>query len=91
MTISGSNVAGNTATNYGAGIFNNGGRITISDSVISGNTAADGGGGVYSDGVIAISDSAISGNSGYHVGGIERTGGPAEVLSHWLIVAFPIT
>jgi hypothetical protein len=69
VAISSSTISGNTATNYGGGVFVQGGTVAISSCTISGNTAAFGGG-VFVGGAtntVAISSCTISGNRAHDV------------------------
>lgn len=72
LTLNSATVTGNTASNYGGGIFAYGyGTTTIQNTTISGNSAAVDGGGVlaYGAGTMTIQDSTISGNSASTSGG----------------------
>ena len=82
MTISGSDISGNSAAS-GGGLYQTAGLLKIDDSTIDGNQAAQDGGGLldhyYSNSLIAskldISNSTIDGNSaGTDGGGIETVG-----------------
>jgi hypothetical protein len=70
LTIAGSTISGNDATN-GAGIYNLAANLTISETTISGNTAtADGGGLHHAEGDLTVTASTISGNSALEGGGL---------------------
>jgi uncharacterized repeat protein (TIGR03803 family) len=70
VTIDGCTFSGNTATDMGGGIFDDGGTLTITDSTIAGNWAEDGGG-INSDSIatLVIADSTIAGNTASSRGG----------------------
>jgi len=73
-----SDVSGNSAISYGAGIGAGDGLITISRTTISGNTNAIPGGALMASGTrIAMTDSTVSGNAA--TGGVDLIGGPAFV------------
>src|SRR5205807_1774642 len=73
MTITGSTISGNKATEfYGGGICNSIGEITITNSTISDNraTGIDGsGGGIENDDQFTLTNSTISGNRASKDGG----------------------
>jgi predicted outer membrane repeat protein len=77
LTLTDSTVSGNTASDFGGGIFNdgeigNGGALTINDSAISCNEAAFGGGIRNSEGSVTLNDSNVSRNTAeFEGGGIE--------------------
>ena len=76
LTVSGSNIIGNTAVVAGGGIFNALGTATVTGSVISENSAKFGGG-IDNEGpfaMLAVSDSKISGNSATYGGGTYNGG-----------------
>ena len=73
LTITGSAVSGNTASE-GGGIYNNYGTMTITDSAVSGNTA-NYGGGIYNYSTLTITGSAVSGNTASESGGGIYNGG----------------
>jgi len=71
LTISNSTISGNSASNWGGGIFN-GGTLTITNSTVSGNQAGGfvetnypGVGGGINGGAITIINSTISGNTAF--------------------------
>jgi len=101
VTLHKSTISGNSAAEWGGGIFNysvyNGnGRITLSNSTISGNTA-NRGGGVYNYGTdygtaeITLYNSTVSGNTAnLGGGGLENNGrynGSATITLHRTIVS----
>src|SRR5205823_1640309 len=69
LTVSNCTISGNTARDYGGGIYCTG-AVTVSSSTISGNSAvgdanqAGYGGGIYSDGPVTIRNSIVAGNVG---------------------------
>jgi hypothetical protein len=67
LTLSNSTLSGNSANNYGGGIFNDG-DLTLSNSTLSGNSANDGGG-IFNYGTATVSNSTLSGNSANDSGG----------------------
>lgn len=77
LTIIACLISGNSTTNGGGAIFNNGGDpgayLSITNCTISGNSAVDGnlgGGGIFDGGgSVIVTDSTISGNSGGNGGG----------------------
>jgi Ca2+-binding RTX toxin-like protein len=86
-TLDGVTISGNTATNEGGGLYNNGADVTIQNSsVISDNTANvndAAGGGIYNDGTLAVLNSSITGNmapNGYG-GGIEHAANTTLTLN----------
>jgi hypothetical protein len=68
LSLSNSNIIGNTADN-GGGIYNTG-TLTLNNSNISGNDANYSGGGIYNSGILTLNDSIISGNKATAAGGI---------------------
>jgi Ca2+-binding RTX toxin-like protein len=70
LTISQSNISGNSTTGYGArggGIFAKSSAVTLTNSTVSGNSTAGGfadGGGIYAySGAVTLTNSTVSGNS----------------------------
>ena len=70
VTITSSNIAGNTASRHGGGIcagnidpFAAVGSVTIEESTISGNAAGQAGGGVYCSGAVSLASSKVDGNT----------------------------
>jgi len=88
LTISSSTIGGigfgNTAGNYGGGIYNVLGKTTVDASTISANTA-DYGGGIYSWATLIIRNNSLIGGEGagnistYQGGGIYISGGPSTI------------
>ena len=76
MTVTGSTISKNNATDVGGGIFNNDGTMTVTDSTISENNATNYGGGIANGGTMTVVDSTISGNSATNApgGGIANGG-----------------
>jgi fibronectin-binding autotransporter adhesin len=56
--------AGNQATEYGGGIYNESGTVTLSGCKVSANQAENGGGGIYSIGWLTIQNGSTIGESG---------------------------
>jgi len=88
LTITGSMISGNSASNVvdatgGGGIYSTG-VLTITDSVISGNStqnAADGGG-IFNTGALTVDSCTLNSNYAYGGGGIANYGGgDARVVS----------
>ena len=72
MTLSGSTLSGNSATDDAGGIFNNiSGTVTISGSTLSGDSAYWGAGAIYNcdSGTVSIGTSTLSGNAAAHDAG----------------------
>jgi hypothetical protein len=68
LTIQGSTISGNKASDDGGGIFNSSdsnapaGDLSLVDNTITQNRATDSGGGVFNEGTLNVTDSTISGN-----------------------------
>jgi hypothetical protein len=77
LTITGSTISGNSATNVG-GIANFG-TLTITGSTISGNSADYAGGISNNSGFLTITGSTISGNSATDGGGIYKYSGTLTI------------
>lgn len=80
VTIRGSYIEGNSATQWGGGIknSNNGdrvGTIRIESSRIAGNVSAINGGGIESNGALILGETLVSGNTAVWGGGILNWGG----------------
>lgn len=69
MTLTGSTVRNNAATDYAGGISNQGTLTLNGGTVVTGNTATNSGGGVYSNGILNITSSKIEHNSTSGIGG----------------------
>jgi predicted outer membrane repeat protein len=73
MTLTGSTVSDNRASEDGGGIYNvdkRNGMLTLAYSTVSGNRAADDGGGIYNESsIMTITASTISGNRASGDGG----------------------
>ena len=79
VSLSGLTIANGkvTGSNYGGGIYNNGGVLTLTNTTLSGNSAASSyGGGIYNNsGTVTLTNTTISGNSaGNYGGGIGNSG-----------------
>ncbi len=82
VTVSGSDIVGNSAQLFGGGIFSSGGSsntLEVSDSVISGNTVlgddfGNNGGGIYNSARMSLTNSILSGNTAFSNGGIDNSG-----------------
>ncbi|MCA9875188.1 MAG: hypothetical protein KC441_16070 [Anaerolineales bacterium] len=101
ITLNNSTFSGNSAAEWGGGIFNYGvyygsGTVTLNNSTISGNTA-NRGGGVYNYGTdygtaeVTLYNSTVSGNTAvFGGGGLENNGrydGSATLTLHRTIVS----
>lgn len=88
LTLSNTQISGNTAAAHGGGIYNvAGGNLTVRSSVISMNevTLTPGlhsGGGINNYGILLVEDSTIHGNTARSGGGISTShGGELVILS----------
>ena len=63
LLIARTTVAGNTATGYGGGIYNENGILTLLQSTVSGNTAGTNAGGIFVSDTFSATNSTISGNT----------------------------
>jgi fibronectin-binding autotransporter adhesin len=70
LTVAGSTLSGNSASQSGGGVYNSG-TLTITSSTLSGNSAAaGGGGGIFNlGGTLTVTSSTLSGNSANNGGG----------------------
>lgn len=87
LTVNNSTVAGNTATDIGGGLVNEG-SLTLVNSTLAGNTtaAAGGGGGIFNFGVpLSLSHCTLSGNSATGPGGGLRTQGGTVSITNNII------
>jgi predicted outer membrane repeat protein len=74
VTVSGSTISNNQATNHGGGICNDG-TIVIAGTTISSNTASLTGGGISNSGTASVTeDSLLTSNSAAYGGGIYTQG-----------------
>ena len=83
LTIAGSDISGNSASD-GGGISSSG-TATIVSSTISGNTAPNDGGGIFNSGTLAILTSTISGNGADWGGGIRNTNGTVTIENSTIV------
>ncbi len=85
LTLNGSTVVGNTATN-GGGISNGGvgAVIDIRSTSIAANTASVSGGGVFNNGIMTVSGSTLNGNQARSGGGIDHFGGNLSLTNDTL-------
>ena len=84
LTVKSCTVSGNSAANYGAGMFNNGqpgtASLTVTNSTLNGNVCGGTGGGIYNFGestghaTLTVSNTTFSGNSSVAGGGIMNDG-----------------
>ncbi len=82
VTMTNSNVSGNTSSNDAGGIFNSSGYVTLTNTTVNGNTALGTGGVVNLGGVLTITSSTISRNVGtFGDGGIGNTSGTLTVAN----------
>ncbi len=84
VTVTNSNISGNTASASGGGIRNFDGTITVTNSTISGNTSTSNGGGIYnSGGTVTVTGSTISGNtSTSNGGGLNNQSGSTATITN---------
>ncbi|MCP4141119.1 MAG: sortase [Chloroflexi bacterium] len=80
----GSLITGNSATDYGGGVFSTaGGKISVDKSTISGNVADVSGGGIYLDNDrLSVTSSTISGNRAVSGGGIYSNNGSINPIEN---------
>ena len=86
LTLNGSTVRGNTATDSGGGIKNLG-TLTANNSTLNGNSGGAMGGAIYNgtscvdepapDAVVSLTNCTLSGNSAGQGGGVRNSGGTA--------------
>ena len=69
LTVINSTISGNSALEYGGGIYAEEGDVVVANSVISGNSALEGGGIYAKEGGAMVTNSTISGNSAGDYGG----------------------
>ncbi len=89
VTVTGSNITGNTASAEGGGLWNSASgtltvdKSTLRDNMATGAAADHGGGGLYNDGgALTVSNSTISGNSTQATGGgILNVAGTTAVIN----------
>ena len=81
LTLSSGTVCGNTAIDFGGGVYNNGScTFNMSGGTICGNTSEKGGGGVFNSvdtfsvGTFNMSGGTICGNTARHGGGVHNDG-----------------
>ncbi|MGB9979269.1 right-handed parallel beta-helix repeat-containing protein [Methanobacterium sp.] len=80
-TISGFTIQ-NGKSDYGGGIFNNGGILTVKDSIIKGNTANTYGGGIWNGYNLTLINSQVTGNTyGWLGGGISNYGSGLVIIN----------
>jgi large repetitive protein len=72
LVVTGSRIDGNTGTNSGAGIANDGGTAVVTGSTLSGNTAGQSpGGAIASYGPLTLVGDTLSGNQAAYGGALE--------------------
>jgi len=82
LTVTGTQVTGNTSTNAGGAIANDGGTAVVTSSTLTGNSAgAAVGGGISAYGSLTVDHSTISSNKASYGGGIEFFNGNGPVPS----------
>lgn len=81
VTITGSTISNNNATEFGGGIENSNSIVTITNTTFSENSSlSDGGGAVSNVGTLTINDSSFSDNEAvYRGGGIFSTAGTVKI------------
>jgi hypothetical protein len=81
LTLRDCTLSGNTASQFGGGLFSSGGSATLTNCTVTRNAAALYGGGVENRGVIALTNCTVSGNSAnQNVGGLDQHGGTATLI-----------
>jgi len=74
LIVTGSTIDGNTGTNGGAGIANDGGTAVVTNSTLSGNDAADApGGAIFNYGPLTLRHDTLSHNEGSYGGAVEAS------------------
>ncbi len=82
LTVTGTQVTGNTSTNAGGAIANDGGTAVVTSSTLTGNSAgAAVGGGISAYGSLTVDLSTISSNKAAYGGGIEFFNGDGPIPS----------
>ncbi len=81
LTLTGTEVSGNTSGEGGAGIRNADASATLTDATVTGNVATGGGGGIRTSGTMTVADSDISGNSATTSGGGIANDGTGAILT----------
>jgi hypothetical protein len=82
LTVTGTQITGNTSTNAGGAIASDGGTAVVTRSTLTGNSAgAAVGGGIYAYGSLTVEASTISSNKASYGGGIEFFNGNGPVPS----------
>jgi hypothetical protein len=70
LTVTGSTLSGNSASNDGGGLYTRNGTVAVTGTTISGNSVAGYGGGVFnSGGSVTLTDCTLSGNTSQSAGG----------------------
>jgi len=72
-TVTNCTFSGNTASDYGGGMYNFGGSASVTNCTFSGNTAYYGGG-IYNDSSSHVTNCTFSGNSANYGGGMYSSG-----------------
>jgi CSLREA domain-containing protein len=89
LTVNGSTISGNSADEWGGGIYNSvGGTLTVTNSTISGNTVNLYGGGIVNFDTLTVESSTITDNSaGQEGGGIWNScaGGGTATLRNTIV------
>ena len=86
LAVTGTQFAGNTSSNAGGGIANDGGVAVVTGSTLTSNSAGAGiGGGIQAFGSLTVDLSTISDNKASYGGGIEAYDGHAAVEQSTLI------
>lgn len=80
-----STLAGNTAANYGGGIFNSGGTTNITNSTLQDNVGSFSGGGIWNEeGLLTVASSTLARNRGSSGGGLFNSSGTALFINSTL-------
>jgi len=87
VSIEDSNISKNSATNYGGGIYLEGGTLNITGTTIEGNSASLAGGGIYTDDdtSLNVSNTIVKDNTSAGPGGGLLIGEKASITKSWIV------